>query len=111
MEAVFLEHTYRWLRIEGVLVLVIPFERLHDCAGVLSYHFTALRILCMTNPDPVQYGQVVVWAFAATSEARPSRTISGSFRALASTAASWNCRSCSRVLVRHMLFHPRTKWR
>src|SRR4051812_10028498 len=25
MEAVFLEHTYRWLRMEGVLILVIPF--------------------------------------------------------------------------------------
>ena len=35
MEAVFLEHTYRLLRREGVLVLVIPFERLHDCAGIL----------------------------------------------------------------------------
>jgi len=33
MEAVFLEHTYRWLAMEGVLILVIPFERLHDCAG------------------------------------------------------------------------------
>ena len=27
MEAVFLEHTYRWLAMEGVLILVIPFER------------------------------------------------------------------------------------
>ena len=34
MEAVFLEHTYRWLVMGGVLVLVIPFERLHDCAGL-----------------------------------------------------------------------------
>ena len=33
MEAVFLEHTYRWLAMEGVLILVIPFERLHDCSG------------------------------------------------------------------------------
>ena len=40
MEAVFLEHTYRWLAMEGVLVLVIPYERLHDCAGILSSHFT-----------------------------------------------------------------------
>ena len=36
MEAVFLEHTYRWLAMGGVLVLVIPFERLHDCSGILS---------------------------------------------------------------------------
>ncbi len=26
---VFLEHTYRWLVMEGVLILVIPYERLH----------------------------------------------------------------------------------
>ena len=42
MEAVFLEHTYRWLAMEGVLILVIPFERLHDCAGILSSHFAEL---------------------------------------------------------------------
>ena len=41
MEAVFLEHTYRWLAIEGVLALVIPLERLHDCVGNLGSHFTA----------------------------------------------------------------------
>src|SRR6202789_374318 len=30
MERLFLEHTYRWLVPERVLVLIIPFERLHD---------------------------------------------------------------------------------
>ena len=34
MERLFLEHTFRWLVMEGVLVLVIPFERLHECAGI-----------------------------------------------------------------------------
>jgi hypothetical protein len=58
MEAVFLEHTYRWLRMEGVLILVIPFERLHDCSGILSSHFTSLRVLRMTDPDSVQYRQI-----------------------------------------------------
>ena len=37
MEAVFLEHTYRWLAMDGVLILVIPFERLHDCSGILEF--------------------------------------------------------------------------
>jgi len=58
MEAVFLEHTYRWLRMEGVLLLVIPFERLHDCAGILSSHFVSLNIFRMTDPDSVQYRQI-----------------------------------------------------
>jgi hypothetical protein len=61
MEAVFLEHTYRWLAMEGVLVLVIPFERLHDCSGVLSSHFAALNVFRMTDPDSVQYRQIAVF--------------------------------------------------
>jgi hypothetical protein len=60
MEAVFLEHTYRWIAMEGVLILVIPFERLHDCAGILSSHFAALNVFRMTDPDSVQYRQIAV---------------------------------------------------
>jgi len=60
MEAVFLEHTYRWLRMEGVLILVIPFERLHDCTGMLSSHFTSLSVFRMTDPDSVQYRQIAI---------------------------------------------------
>src|SRR6201996_3240700 len=61
MEQVFLEHTYRWLAMEGVLVFVIPFERLHDCVGVLSSHFAGLNVYRMTDPDSVQYRQIVVF--------------------------------------------------
>jgi Uncharacterised methyltransferase family (DUF6094) len=61
MEAVFLEHTYRWLVMEGVLVLVIPFERLQDCAGILSSHFAALSVFRMTDPDSVQYRQIAIF--------------------------------------------------
>ena len=60
MEAVFLEHTYRWLAMEGVLILVIPFERLHDCSGLLSSHFGRLAVFRMTDPDSVQYRQIAV---------------------------------------------------
>ena len=60
MEAVFLEHTYRWLAMEGVLILVIPFERLHDCSGLLSSHFASLAVLRMTDPESVQYRQIAV---------------------------------------------------
>jgi hypothetical protein len=60
MEAVFLEHTYRWLVMGGVLILAIPFERLHDCAGILSSHFGTLNVLRMTDQDSVQYRQIAV---------------------------------------------------
>lgn len=70
MEAVFLEHTYRWLRMEGVLILVIPFERLRDCTGLLSSHFTSLKVFRMTDPDSVQYRQIAV--FGVRHEVRGS---------------------------------------
>ncbi|HMG85971.1 MAG TPA: DUF6094 domain-containing protein [Terracidiphilus sp.] len=70
MEAVFLEHTYHWLRMEGVLILVIPFERLHDCTGILSSHFTNLKVFRMTDPDSVQYRQIAV--FGVRHEVRGS---------------------------------------
>ncbi len=60
MEAVFLEHTYRWLAMEGVLILVIPFERLHDCVGILSSHFASLAVFRTIDPDSVQYRQIAV---------------------------------------------------
>jgi hypothetical protein len=60
MEAVFLEHTYRWLRMEGILILVVPFERLPDCAGLLSSHFAELNVLRMTDPASVEYRQIAV---------------------------------------------------
>jgi len=50
MEALFLEHTYRWLAM----------ERLHDCSGILSSHFAALNVFRMTDPDSVQYRQIAV---------------------------------------------------
>ena len=60
MERLFLEHTFRWLVMEGVLVLVIPFERLHECAGVLSSHFARLNIFRMTDDESVRFRQIAV---------------------------------------------------
>jgi len=60
MEAVFLDYTYRWLVSEGVLVFVIPFERLQDCAGTLSSHFARLSVFRMTDEASVLYRQIVV---------------------------------------------------
>ncbi len=60
MERLFLDHTYRWLVPEGVLILVIPFERLHECAGVLSSHFDSLNVLRMTDQESVRFRQIAV---------------------------------------------------
>jgi hypothetical protein len=60
MERLFLEHTFRWLVMEGVLVLVIPFERLHECVGILASHFARLNIFRMTDEESVRFRQIVV---------------------------------------------------
>ncbi len=41
-------------------MLVIPFERLHECAGVLSSHFAKLNIFRMTNDESVRFRQITV---------------------------------------------------
>lgn len=70
LEAVFLEHTYRWLKAGGVLLFVIPQLRLAKCARLLSEHFTDLRVFRLTEPACLQYKQIVV---LATRRKRHSR--------------------------------------
>jgi Uncharacterised methyltransferase family (DUF6094) len=60
MERLFLDHNYRWLVPEGVLVLVIPFERLYDCVGVLGSHFGRLSVLRMTDEESIRFRQIAV---------------------------------------------------
>jgi SAM-dependent methyltransferase len=62
MEEVFLRHTYRWLKPGGVLVLVIPGERISDCSQVLATQFLNLRAYSLSEPECVRYKQVVVLA-------------------------------------------------
>jgi hypothetical protein len=70
LEAVFLEHTYRWLKAGGVLLFVIPQPRLAKCARLLSEHFTDLRVFRLTETACLQYKQIVV---LATRRKRHSR--------------------------------------
>lgn len=61
LERVFLQHCYRWLAASGVLVLVVPFNRIADCRTVLSTHFRDKAIFRLTEPDAVTYRQAVVF--------------------------------------------------
>jgi Uncharacterised methyltransferase family (DUF6094) len=61
LELVFLEHTYRWLKSGGVLLLVIPQPQLRVCARILSEHFANLSVYRLTDPQSVQYRQVAVF--------------------------------------------------
>ena len=70
LEAVFLEHTYRWLKPGGVLLFVIPQLRLTKCARLLSEQFTDLRVFRLTEPACTQYKQIAVLASRRKRHAR-----------------------------------------
>ena len=70
LEAVFLEHTYRWLKPGGVLLFVIPHLRLVKCARLLSEQFTDLRVFRLTEPACIQYKQIAVLASRRKRHAR-----------------------------------------
>jgi hypothetical protein len=56
----FLSHTYRWLKPAGILVLVIPSERLAECSQILASQFRDARVYRLEAPECVRYKQVVV---------------------------------------------------
>ena len=59
-EQTFLIHTYRWLKPGGVLLFVIPGERLAECSQTLATHFRDVRVFRLEAPECVRYKQVVV---------------------------------------------------
>jgi SAM-dependent methyltransferase len=72
LEAVFLEHTYRWLKPGGVLLFVIPQLRLPKCARLLSEQFTGLRVFRLTEPSCLQFKQIVVLATRCKRHSKPT---------------------------------------
>jgi hypothetical protein len=62
MEKLFLEEFYRWLKPGGVLVMVVPADKLHsECRTVLSTHFKDKAIYRLTEPAPARYKQAVLF--------------------------------------------------
>ena len=49
-EQMFLSHTYRWLKPAGILVLVIPSERLAECSQILASRFRDARVYRLEVP-------------------------------------------------------------
>ena len=70
MERLFLEHTYRWLKPTGVLVLVIPGSRINECADVLAVHFRDKAIYRLSEPEAVRYNQTVLFGVRRTRRER-----------------------------------------
>ena len=71
LESVFLEHTYRWLKPEGILIFVIPQPRLKPCARLLADHFKDIRVYRLTEPGCVQYKQIAFLAARRKRHERP----------------------------------------
>lgn len=60
MERMFLEHTHHWLLPGGILVFVIPFEQLNECANLLSGSFMHITAFRMSDPESVRFRQIVL---------------------------------------------------
>ena len=80
LEALFLQRTFRWLKPGGVLILVIPVAQLAVCGNLLSVQFKDAEVYRLSEPECVQYKQVVVFAVRRTRRERDrlqEREISG----------------------------------
>ncbi|HEY4051630.1 MAG TPA: DUF6094 domain-containing protein, partial [Acidobacteriaceae bacterium] len=61
MEFLFLEHTYRWLVEGGVLLMVVPQERLEPTVPLLAGNFTDLQVFRLTDPEAQRFDQVALF--------------------------------------------------
>jgi len=61
MELVFLEHCYRWVISDGVLVFVVPAPAVGTCARLLASQFDRLCVFRLEHPESVRFNQVVVF--------------------------------------------------
>ena len=60
MEFLFLEHTYRWLVEDGVLLMVVPQARLDSSIPLLAEYFADLRVFRLTDPESERFDQVAL---------------------------------------------------
>lgn len=74
MERLFLEHVARWLKPGGVLVFVLPYDRVCDCRGTLTTQFRDKSIYRLTAPESVTYKQVVLFGVRRSRQEREGMT-------------------------------------
>ena len=70
LEALFLQHTYRWLEPGGILVLVIPVAQLAVCGNRLSVQFKNTEVYRLTEPESVRCKQIVLFGVRRTRRER-----------------------------------------
>lgn len=74
METIFLEHFYRWLKPGGVLVMVVPFDRVYACRRVLTRHFRDKTIHRLSSPECELYKQIALFGVRRTQQERDRLT-------------------------------------
>jgi Uncharacterised methyltransferase family (DUF6094) len=60
VEYLFLDHTFRWLIEGGVLLMVVPQERLDSAIPLLGGNFIELRLFRLTDPEAERFDQVAL---------------------------------------------------
>lgn len=93
MEKIFTDHIARWVRPGGVLVMVLPFDRVYDCRGVLTPHFRDKAIYRLTDPAAAAYREVVLFGVRRTRQERDRMTdsaVSQGHRMLADLTRSYD---------------------
>ena len=70
MELVFLEHCFRWVISEGVLVFVIPVAVLGACARLLASQFERISVFRLEHPESARFKQIVVFGNRKKAHAR-----------------------------------------
>jgi len=70
MELVFLEHCFRWVITEGVLVFVIPVTVLGACARLVASQFERISVFRLEHPESVRFKQIVVLGKRKKAHAR-----------------------------------------
>ena len=70
MEQVFLDHCFRWVVSEGVLVFVIPVTVLGASARLLASQFERLSVFRLEDPECIRFKQIVVFGKRKRSHAR-----------------------------------------
>ena len=60
LERLFLEHSYRWLVPCGILIVVVPYDQVSECASLLSDNFARPAVLRLDDPEARRFRQVVV---------------------------------------------------
>ena len=73
-EAVFLEYCFRWLAPRGLLILVIPAQRVTACSTALASHFREITMFRLTDPESAQYRQIVLFGVRRTRYERERLT-------------------------------------